>query len=250
MVNLRIKELAEEKGLTLKELSQISSISEEALQAYATKPVDIEKVSDDLKKIAAKLNVPVIHLIKNVAKKLAFKLDILKVMQQKRISLETLVSSSNIHPAVLLFYITQPISNDILAKSPYQDHLKKISDSLEVSPEDLKVVSDLPKTRLYIEESLKEKGLTLEEYSKLMGWPIEFVNLIATQPVDMATFTDVEPISDKKTNLNPRDQRFMFAANRTRQTDGVLNIFAASRGENIDGTVGEFLKCLRCKCCW
>ncbi|HEY9668452.1 MAG TPA: hypothetical protein V6C91_16705, partial [Coleofasciculaceae cyanobacterium] len=55
-VILRIQELTELKSITLEELSQASNVSIEAVQAYATEPVNIEEAATDLRKIANQLN--------------------------------------------------------------------------------------------------------------------------------------------------------------------------------------------------
>ena len=189
MVNFRIQELAEAKGLTLEELSQISGVAVGRIQTYTNTsfiPVEItEESATELRKIAVKLNVPIMDLIKPVPKSAAFKLNILEIAQQKGISFKELSERSGIHPTLLSFYITQPISKDKLTEPPFQTHINKISDILGCSPEDLKIASELPITRIRLEEFAKERGITLEDLKLLSGLPTEFIDLIATQPIDI-----------------------------------------------------------------
>lgn len=191
MVSLRIEEIAEGKGLTLAEVREIAGISEEMMQKYANKSIKItEETAADLKKIAEKLNVPVMELIKPVAKQAAFKLTIFEKAKEKGITLEELSEKSGVHLALVAFYSTQVISKEKLAEEPYQKYLTKISEALECNSEDLKVVAELPVTRLRLEEMAKEKGLSLEEISRLNKLPWEFVDLMATQPVDANLFLE------------------------------------------------------------
>ncbi|MCT7951881.1 helix-turn-helix domain-containing protein [Ancylothrix sp. C2] len=186
MVNLRIRDLAAAKGLTVSELSEVSGISSETMMKYATESVEItEETTANLIKIAEKLDVPVMKLIKPVAKQAAFKLTIIEKTKQKNITLEQLSEKSGVHLALVAFYSTQVISKEKLAEEPYQTYLIKISEALECKSEDLKVAADLPATRLRLEEMAQEKGLSLEDVSRFTETPREFVDLMATQPVNI-----------------------------------------------------------------
>lgn len=184
MVNLKIRDLAKAKGLTVSELSEISGISSETMMKYATESVEItEETTANLRKIAEKLDVPVMELIKPVAKQAAFKLTILEKAKEKNITLEQLSEKSGVHLALVAFYSTQVISKEKLAEETYQTYLIKISEALECKSEDLKVAAELPVTRLRLEEMAQEKGLSLEDISRFTETPREFVDLMATQPV-------------------------------------------------------------------
>lgn len=189
MVTLRIQEQAEAKGITLTELGQLCGLSAEAMQKYATESIEItEETAADLRKVSAKLNVPVLELLKPVAKMAAIKLKIIEKAQKKNITLEQLSEQSGVHPGVIAFYSTQPISQEKLAEPPHRAHLSKISEILEVSSEDLKVATDMPTTMLRLEELEKEKGISLKDLSSLIGVNEELINLIVTQPIDPSLF--------------------------------------------------------------
>lgn len=188
MVNLKIRDLANAKGLTVSELSEVSGISSETMMKYATESVEItEETTANLRKIAKKLDVPVMNLIKPVAKQAAFKLTIIEKAKEKGITLEQLSTKSDVHISIVAFYSFQVISKEKLAEEPYQTYLTKISDALECkSEEDLKIVAELPATRLRLEEMAQEKGLSLEDVSRLTATPREFIDLMATQPVHIS----------------------------------------------------------------
>lgn len=186
MVILRIQELAEAKGITLEELREISGISVENFQKYAGESIDVQEDSAaDLRTIAKKLNVPVVELFKPVAKRGAFKLKIQEVAQSKGITLEELSERANVHPALLAFYSTQPICKNKLSEPNCEKHLNQISQALGWSPADLKIIADLPTTRLRIQELVKERDLTLDELKVMSSFPPEFIDLLETQPVDV-----------------------------------------------------------------
>ncbi|MCL1469208.1 helix-turn-helix domain-containing protein [Argonema antarcticum] len=191
MATFRIQELAEAKGLTIEELSEVSGVSMKRIQRYYTTTsftsVEItEQTAGELRQIAAKLDLPVMELVKPVLKRAAFKLNIIKIAQKKGITLEELSERSGVHPSFIDFYSTQTISKDKLAEDPYQMHISEISKALEVSPEDLKVVSDLAITIFPLEEFAKERNLSLEELSLITDIPVELINLIKTHPVNLA----------------------------------------------------------------
>jgi transcriptional regulator with XRE-family HTH domain len=195
MVNLRIRDLAAAKGLTVSELSEVSGISSETMMKYATESVEItEETAANLRKMAEKLDVPVIELIKPINKPPAFKLRIIEKAQEKGISLEQLSEKSGVHPAVLAFYATQPISEEKLADSNSQTSLGKINQILQCATEELQVVANIPTTKLGVEKLLEERMLSLEELSLLSNLPLEFVDLMATQPVDISTFESISGI--------------------------------------------------------
>lgn len=184
-VTLRIQELAEVKGLTLEELSQISGISAQAMQEYATQPVDLKKNAAEFRQIAAKLNVPILELVKPVAKRGAFKLKVFEMLDQNNLTLEELSKRSGVDFILLALYSTQPIAKDTIAEAQTQENLTKIIKVLNCSIEELKVAAELPNARFSVEEILQEKGLTIEEASLLTELPEEFIKFISTQPIDI-----------------------------------------------------------------
>ncbi len=191
MITLRIQEIADEKGLTLKELSQVSGVSLEAIQVYATKPVELtEEIATDLKKIATKLDVTVVELVKPVAKRQAFQLKIIEMAKQKGLTLKELSDLSGVHPALLAFYSTQSIYKNKLTESQVQKHLSQISGILECRIEDLKLVIELPTTMFRIEELLKDRNLTLYDLKMLTDVPDELIDLVATQPLDINSLSN------------------------------------------------------------
>ncbi len=188
MVSLRIQQVAESKGLTLAEVIKISGVSHEMMENYANDSIEItEETTANLTKIAKKLDVPVIELFNTVAKQAAFQLTIVEKAKEKGITLEDLSTKSDVHISIVAFYSFQVISKEKLAEEPYQTYLTKISEALECkSEEDLKIVAELPATRLRLEEMAQEKGLSLEDISLLTKTPREFIDLMATQPVHIS----------------------------------------------------------------
>ncbi|MGI8504559.1 MAG: hypothetical protein ACR2LR_26035, partial [Hassallia sp.] len=172
MITLRIKEIIEARGLSPETLSNLSSVPLKAIQAYITSPA-IEAITgiiaEHLRKIAEQLNVPVIELVKPVAKKVAFRLKILELAKDKKLSLAELSKLSDVDLAVLAFYSTQPISQQKLAESQCQKHLIGITNALNCRIEDLRVTADLPITKLCILKMIQDRGILLEEYSILTG---------------------------------------------------------------------------------
>jgi hypothetical protein len=194
-VTLRIQELVEKaKPLTLEKLSQDSGIPEQVIQLYATAPVEItEEIAADLRQIATQLDVSVVELVKPVAKREAVKLKILDLLpnmttkEKEEKSLITLAEKSKVHILLIEFYSKQTIYKQKLFEPKQQDNLNKICQVLGCSIEDLLVgaeTNDLPETKLRLEEFAEEKGLTLNDLSLLTELPPEFIDLMATQPID------------------------------------------------------------------
>lgn len=185
-VTLRIQELAEAKGLTLEEISKASGVSVQAIQAYTNTPVELtESIAADLRKIATQLNVPVIELVKPLTERGAFRLNILEKLKQKGLTLEELSAQSGIHPAIVAYYSTQPICqrklNEFESKNKY---LSRISKVLDCCIDDLKVKAELPLIKFCLEEWVEKNGLNLEDMSIFTGLPIDFIDLISTQPIE------------------------------------------------------------------
>lgn len=193
-VTLRIQELAEANELTFEELSKLSGVSVQDIQAYATAPVKItEEAATKLRNIASQLNVPVVELVKPIAKREAFRFKILEMAQQKGLTLEELSKRSGVNPALIAFYSTQPICKQKIAETQCMTSLYKISDTLGCRVEDLQLAADIPVTQLRFEAFTDEKNLNLEDISLLTGYSQEFIDLIATQPLDIFNnFQDTE----------------------------------------------------------
>ena len=195
MITLRIKEIIEARGLSPETLSNLSSVPLKDIQAYITYPT-IEGITDiiaeHLRKIAEQLKVPVIELVKPVAKQEAFRLKILELAKDKKLSLAELSKQSGVNFAVLAFYSTQPISQQKLAESQCQKHLSDITKVLNCRTEDLLVTADLPITKLCIHKMIQDRGILLEEYSILTGINLEFISLLATQPVDIDSLINLD----------------------------------------------------------
>lgn len=185
MINLRIQEIAEAKGLSLEELSKLSGISPEDIRAYSSLETLTEEKAANLRKIAAKLNVPVLELVKPVAKKVAFKLNILEIAKNRGLTLQELSKISGVEFDAIAFYSTQAIYKQKISETPCQESLRIISKALDCSIEDLQVEADLPVNKLRFEAFTDEKDLSLEDISLLTNASQEFINLLATQPVDV-----------------------------------------------------------------
>ncbi|MBN3926538.1 helix-turn-helix transcriptional regulator [Nostoc sp. NMS4] len=187
MINLRIQEFAEAKSLSLEELSKLSSVPLQDIQSYTTIESLTEEIAANLRKIAAKLNVPVWELVKPVANREAFKLKILEMVEQKGLTLEELSKLSGLHLAFLAFYSTQSVCKRKLEDLESQhQHLTKIAKSLDCNIEDLREEAELPSTKLRFEELVQERGLTTDALSMLTELPHEFLDLITTQPLDIS----------------------------------------------------------------
>lgn len=184
MINLRIQEIAEAKGLSLEELSKLSDISTQDIRAYSSLETLTEEKAANLRKIAAQLNVPVLELVKPVAKREAFKLKILEIAEQKGLTLEELSKLSDLDLAFLAFYSTQSMCKRKLEdmESQYQ-HLTKITEALNCNVENLLEEAELPTTKLRFQELVQERGLTIDALSMLTELPHEFLDLMTTQPL-------------------------------------------------------------------
>lgn len=185
MINLRIQEIAEAKGLSLEELSKLSGISTEDIRAYSSLETLTEEKAANLRKIAAKLNVPVLELVKPVVKPEAFKLKILEMAKNRGLTLQELSKLSGVEFDAIAFYSTQAIYKQKISETPCQESLRIISKALDCSIEDLQVEADLPVNKLRFEAFTDEKNLSLEDISLLTDASQEFINLLATQPVDV-----------------------------------------------------------------
>ncbi|NET01025.1 MAG: hypothetical protein F6K61_10710 [Sphaerospermopsis sp. SIO1G1] len=194
MVKLRIQEIAESKGISLEELDQLTGFTTQIL----TKPgisgnflesSNIENITPEnaanLRKKADKLGVSVLDLISSTNRKSAVKLKILETAKNQNLSLQELSNQSGVHPAIIAFYSTQAISREKLTEPRFQEYLSQISSSLNTSTEELQVLADLPGTKLLIEDKAKEKGITLPEMAVLINLPNDFIDLMATHPVDI-----------------------------------------------------------------
>ncbi|BBD61265.1 hypothetical protein NIES2109_40930 [Nostoc sp. HK-01] len=189
MIKIIIGEMAASKGVSLDEISRLSGISIEEIQSYST----IENITEDtfvnLRKIAARLNLPVLDLVQPIANQLAFKFKISEMAKTKGLTLEELSEKSRIQPAIIEFYNTQAICQQTLTNPLCQTHLGKITEVLNCSLEELQFSEELPPTYFRLEEIAKEKGLTLDELSLLIELPKGFVDLIATIRIDYSTLS-------------------------------------------------------------
>jgi transcriptional regulator with XRE-family HTH domain len=187
MINLRIQEFAEAKSLSLEELSKLSSVPLQDIQSYTTLETLTEEIAANLRKIAAKLNVPVLELVKPLAKREAFKLKIIEIAEQKGLTLEELSKLSGLNLAFLAFYSTQSMCKQKLENMESQhQHLTKIAKALDCNIEDLQEEAELPTTKLRFEELVQERGLTTDAFSMLTELPHEFLDLMTTQPLDIS----------------------------------------------------------------
>jgi hypothetical protein len=201
MVKLRIQEIAESKGISLEELDQLTGFSTQNLteslrRENVNESSNIENITlenaKQLRKKAATLGVSVLDLISPTAKKVAFNLKIIETAKNQNLNLEDLSKLSGVDPAIVAFYSTQAISREKLAEPRFQEYLNRISETLNSSIQDLQVLADLPKTKLLIEDIAQEKGITLQEMAVLMDVPSDFLDLVATQPIDTDKFLQVE----------------------------------------------------------
>jgi hypothetical protein len=185
MITLCIEEVATAQGLTLEQLSQLSGVSLQDIQSYLSIETLTDETAANLRKIAAQLNVPVLKLVKPAAKREAVKLNILEIAQRKDLTLEELSNLSGVHPAILMFYSTQPLCKEKLSEiESHNQYLTKISEGLNCTIEDLQTPAELPMTKLRFEELLQEQGLTVDELSMLTEIPEQFFDLISTQPTE------------------------------------------------------------------
>jgi hypothetical protein len=185
MINLRIQEIAEAQGLSLDQLSQRSNVSLQDIQSYENIQTLTDDIAKKLREIASNLNVSVVELVKPVVKKRGLRFKIFELIQKKNLTIEKLSELSEVHPAIIAFYSTQPIDehkfNELESKNEY---LTKLSKAIGCSNEELKVEADLPITKLDLKEWAEKRGLNLKDISVLTNLPIDFIDLIATQYLD------------------------------------------------------------------
>lgn len=193
MVKLRIQEIAESKGISLEELDQLTGLStrnltESLRRENVNESSNIENITaenaEQLRKKAATLGVSVLDLLSPTAKKVAFNLKIIETAKNQNLTLEELSKRSGVDPAIVAFYSTQAISREKLAEPRFQEYLNRISQTLNSPIPDLQVLADLPKTKLLIEDIAQEKGISLQEMAILLDLPSDFLDLVATQPID------------------------------------------------------------------
>lgn len=185
MVSLRIQEFLDARGLSRTDLSSLTGISEDTINAYAAESISLnEETSQDIRTIAAKLGIPTGKLIRPVDKKPGIRLKILEQAQAQGLTLNQISERSHVHPLLLGIYSTQVLLKEKLEEPEIQDDLNRIATALGTSPLDLSVIEDPPITQLRINEFLQEKGISLEELSLLYNVPSRFFDLIDGQPFD------------------------------------------------------------------
>ncbi|MEH1839346.1 MAG: hypothetical protein V7L20_11370 [Nostoc sp.] len=178
---------AKEMGIDL--LSKASGISPDDIQKYANENEDFnvtEKI-EDLRKIAKALDVEMVELVKPKETREAVKLKIAELAQNKNLSLQELANQSKIDFPIILFYSLQPIENKKLTQEPFQTNLNKISRALNCSFKDLQSTDkvELPLNTLQVKEFLDAADLNINDLSLLTGVNREFIDLIATNPIDL-----------------------------------------------------------------
>ncbi|MBD1882155.1 helix-turn-helix domain-containing protein [Coleofasciculus sp. FACHB-T130] len=209
MITLRIQEIADTKQITLEKLSQDSGVTLEVLQDYATTPIKTltKEVAANLREIADKLEVDVLELVmpipqdvdivevKPVDKQEAVKLEIRKIAKDRKgWNLQELSEKCKIDPIIVEFYSKQPIYKQKLAEPTSQNTLNEICQVLDCEIKDLQVevkAEELPETKLRIEELVEAVGLSLNDLSLLTSLPYEFIDLVATQPIDVNTLSGI-----------------------------------------------------------
>lgn len=195
MVTLRIQEILQKKGLSPRELSQSSGVSEELIQALGEEPLNLtDDVSSELKRISQSLNLTVIDLFQPKTQEEAFKLRILDLLQEKEMTVEDLSEKAKLHPSFVCLFGTQPISKQNLENPQIKEKLLKISDALDISLDDLQVNTSLPATKLRLQEILDNVILTFADMGTLTGLPTEIIEFLATQPIDISVFKS-DPVS-------------------------------------------------------
>ncbi|BBD68474.1 hypothetical protein NIES4072_42140 [Nostoc commune NIES-4072] len=170
-------------------LSKASGISPDNIQKYANENEDFnitEKI-EDLRKIAKALDVEMLELVKLKETREAVKLKIAKLAQNKNLSLKELANQSKVDFPILWFYSSQPIEKKKLTQEPFQTNLNKISRVLNSSFEDLQGIeqAELPQTTLQVKEFLDAADLSINDLSLLTGVNREFIDLVATNPMDL-----------------------------------------------------------------
>jgi transcriptional regulator with XRE-family HTH domain len=188
MIILRIQELIAGKNnqISLEQLSKLSNVSVEEIQSYSNIENPTDEIATKLRKIAKQLNISVVELVEPVNKQQAFKLKISEIAKSKGLTLKELSDISGIHPAFIEFYSTQAIREQTLVESLCQTHLNQICEILGYNLVDLQVPAELAVTKLRLEEIVRERGITLEKLSLLMGLPHEFLEFVVNQPVNIS----------------------------------------------------------------
>lgn len=193
MVSLRLQEFLDAKGLMIAELSQLTGISENLIQAYVQNSIELNtENAENFRKIAARLNVPVAKLIRPSNKQAGVSFKIVEKAKSQGLDLTDLSERSNTHPLILAIYSTQVLLKDKWAEAQTQDNIHRIATELNSTPQELVVVKDPPITQLRMGDFLQEKGLSLEELSLLSNIPAEALDLLVSQPFDLTSFRDLE----------------------------------------------------------
>ncbi|MCF2149867.1 hypothetical protein IQ276_026250 [Desmonostoc muscorum LEGE 12446] len=177
------------KGMAVSLLSKAADISAPDMARYADENEDFaiaEKI-EELKKIAQALDVEMVELVKPNEKNEGVKLKLVELTQEKQISLKELATRSQIEFPIICFYSSQPIEKKKLTQQPFSKNLKEISKVLNCTLEDLqeKEKVELPPTILRVQEFLDTTDLNINDLSLLLGVSSEFIDLIATNPIDI-----------------------------------------------------------------
>ena len=183
MVTLRIQELAEAKGITLEQLSQDCCISVEKVQKYASESIEIhEDTAIELKKIANRLEINSLDLLQSNHNSSFIRLNILKKIQEKSLTLEALSEKSGVHISVLAFYTTQPISQERLSEAKINEDMEKICAGLESSLEELIIEeANIPLIKYDIDQVINNANLSSPEFSLLSNISEDGIDLIRNQ---------------------------------------------------------------------
>lgn len=177
------------KDMAVDLLSTASDISPDDIQKYANEnqEFNITEKIEDLKKIAKALDVEMVELVKPKEKREAIRLKIAELAQDKQISLKELANQSQVDFPIICFYSSQPIEKKKLTQEPFHTNLSKISVALNCNLEDLQDTkkAELPPTTLRVQEFLDATDLNINDLSLLTGANSEFIDLIATNPMDL-----------------------------------------------------------------
>ncbi len=191
MATLRIQEILQEKGLSPRELSQGSGVSEEFIRALIEEPLNLTgDVATELKKISQSLNLTVIDLFHSRTQEEAVNLRILDLLQEKEMTIEDLSERAKVHPSFIGLFSTQSISRQNLENPQLKENLLKVSNALDISLDDLQVNTSLPATKLRLQETLNNVGLTFSEMGTLTDLPAEIIEFLATQPINISALNE------------------------------------------------------------
>lgn len=189
MAFLRIREFLNTQGLDISELSKLTGISEDTIKDYINNSIDInQETSENFRKIARKLNIPVAKLIKPQKKQTGISFKILEKAKNQGIDFTQLCELTKMHPLLLAIYSTQIILKDKWEEEQTQQNIQCIAKELNSTPEELVVIEDPPITQLRMNDFLLEKGLSLDELSLLYNTPRDALDLLNSQPVDLPAF--------------------------------------------------------------